>query len=153
MEADRTLASGYATVAAEDDLALAGNGPAAFAGRPLALAFAFGLAASSADAFRTVPAPPAGGGGGPPLPDTTSICAGTGLADRLLLRGVALVGISVSLIGMAGGFGIPEFHGVPFGVASSLGRPLGLPVGGRGFLALRARSLDAGAGVSSLPIS
>ena len=147
---ERALASGYATVRAEDDLSLAGSGPAAFAGRPLALAF--GLAASSADAFRTVPAPPAGGGGGPP-PDTTSICAGTGLVDRLLLRGVALVGISVSLIGMAGGFGIPEFHGVPLGVASSLGRPLGLPVGGRGFLALRARTLDAGAGVSSLPMS
>ena len=148
----RALASGYATVRAEDDLSLAGSGPAAFAGRPLALAFAFGLAAGSVDAFRTTPAPPAGGGGGP-LPDTTSICAGPGLADRLLLRVAALVGISVSLIGMAGGFGIPEFHGVPLGFASSLGRPLGLPVGGRGFLTLRARTLDAGAGVSSLAIS
>ena len=147
MEVD--LASGYATVLAEDDLSLAGSGPAAFAGRPLALAF--GLAAGSADAFRT--APPAGGGGGPE-PDTTSIDAGTGLADRLLLRGAAtLVGISASLIGMPGGLGTPEFQGVPLGAASSLGRPLGLPVGGRGFLALRARTLDAGAGDSSLPMS
>ena len=145
------LASGYATVLAEDDLSLAGSGPAAFAGRPLALAF--GRAAGSADAFRTAPA--AGGGGGPPAPDTTtSIEAGTGLVDRLLLRGAAtLVGISASLIGMPGGLGTPEFQGVPLGAASSLGRPLGLPVGGRGFLALRARTLDAGAGDSSLPMS
>jgi len=152
MEVD--LASGYATVLAEDDLSLAGSGPAAFAGRPLALALAFGRAAGSADAFRTAPAPPAGGGGGP-APDTTSIEAGTGLVDRLLLRGAAtLVGISASLIGMPGGLAIPEFQGVPpLGAASSLGRPLGLPVGGRGFLTLRARTLDAGAGDSSLPMS
>ena len=151
---ERALASGYATVRAEDDLSLAGSGPAAFAGRPLALAFAFGLAASSADAFRTAPAPPAGGGGGP-LPDviSASICAGPGLPDLLLFRLGTLAGISVSLIGMPGGFCIPEFHGVPLGFASSLGRPLGLPVGGRGFLTLRARTLDAGAGVSSLAIS
>ena len=104
MEAERALA--YATVCAEDDLALAGNGPAAFAGRPLALAFALGLAASSVDAFLIAPAPPAGGGGGP-LPDAISACigAGPGLADRLLLvRLGALAGISESLTGMRGGF-------------------------------------------------
>ena len=147
---ERALASGYAIVCAEDDLAFAGKGPAAFRGRPLA--FAFGLADSSVDAFRTAPAPPAGGGGGPLL-DATSICAGEGLADRLLLRVGALAGISVSLIGMAGGFCIPEFHGMPLGFASSLGRPLGLPVGARGFLTLEARTLAAGAGVSSLAMS
>jgi len=103
MEAERALASGYATVRAEDDLSLAGNGPAPLLARPLA--FAFGLAASSVDAFRTAPAPPAGGGGGPLLEGiSASICVGPGLAERLLFRLPARAGISVSLTGKEGGF-------------------------------------------------